>query len=280
MLEFFKYEAAGNDFILILWEGDGEWGELARELCRRHFGVGADGLILVRPLGGDRLEMRLFNADGSEAEVCGNGLRCIAAFALERGLASGDRLEVVTGSGVREVIAYREGSRVTRARVNMGAPRFHPRDIPLAGEFGGGPLLDFPLEVMGRELRLGFVSMGNPHAVLFLEASPDEFPLEHIGPAVEHHPLFPNRTNFEVARNLPSGEFEVRVWERGVGETLACGSGACAVAAVARAAGRAGEKVDIRLKGGVLRVLAAGEELWLEGPVAAVFYGRWLKEGA
>lgn len=279
MIEFYKYEATGNDFILLHWEGERNWSKAARELCQRHFGVGADGLILVKPLAEGRVEMRLFNADGSEAEVCGNGLRCVARFAVERGLVPGDCLQVITGSGMRQVIVIKENGAVRAARVNMGSPRFHPREIPLSGEFGQEPVLEHPLEVKGYELRVGFVSMGNPHAVHFFDEPLEVFPLDLIGPAVEHHPLFPNRTNFEIARQISEEDFEVRVWERGVGETLACGSGACAVAAVAQAMGRARERVNIHLKGGMLTVWKEGHELWLEGPVAAVFYGRWLKEG-
>ncbi|MGA2671108.1 MAG: diaminopimelate epimerase [Dehalococcoidia bacterium] len=289
-MKFSKLQATGNDFILIdatTAPRATDWGELAQAMCDRHFGVGADGLILVQNSTSADLKMRLFNSDGSEAEVSGNGLRCFAKYAIEKGLISktssragqsSRSLTIETLSGVRKVQAYMSGNKVNRAEVNMGLPRFQPEQIPVKVKVDIIPILDYPLVIDGKKLTLSLLSMGNPHAVSFLSRPVAAFPLADIGPKVERHPMFPQRTNFEVARVLSEGKIEARVWERGVGETLACGSGACAIAVAAQLLGHINRQVDIILAGGTLMVSwdRVGDVL-LTGPVEEIFTGEWLE---
>jgi diaminopimelate epimerase len=288
-MKFSKLQATGNDFIMVdtlTGPGEGDWGELARAMCDRHFGIGADGLILVQDSTIADLKMRIFNSDGSEAEVSGNGLRCFTRYAIEKGLSGkmssrveqGNRsLTIDTLSGVRKVKAYMSGNKVNRVEVNMGLPQFQPEQIPVKVKVDIIPILDYPLVINGKELTLALLSMGNPHAVSFLSRPIADFPLAEIGPKVERHPMFPKRINFEVARVLSRGKIEARVRERGVGETLACGSGACAIAVAAQLLDYVEPQVDIILKGGTLTVSwdRVGEVL-LTGPVEEVFTGEWL----
>jgi diaminopimelate epimerase len=257
-------------------------------MCDRHFGVGADGLILVQSSTIADLKMRLFNSDSSEAEVSGNGLRCFAKYAIEKGLIGGissrvrqsnRSLTIETLSGVRKVKAYMSGNKVNRAEVNMGLPRFQLEQIPVKVKVDIIPILDYPLMIDRKKLNLSLLSMGNPHAVSFLSQSVADFPLAEIGPKVERHAMFPQRTNFGVARVLSKGKIEARVWERGVGETLACGSGACAIAVAAQLLDYVDKQVDIILEGGTLTVSWDGVgEVLLTGPVEEVFTGEWLEE--
>lgn len=288
-MKFSKLQATGNDFILVdtlTGPGEGDWGALARAMCDRHFGIGADGLILVQDSTIADLKMRIFNSDGSEAEVCGNGLRCFARYAIEKDLIGktssrakqGNRsLPIETLSGVRKVKAYMSRNKVNRVEVNMGLPQFQPEQIPVTVKVDIIPILDYPLVLNGKELTLSLLSMGNPHAVSFLSRPIADFPLAEIGLKVERHPMFPKRTNFEVARVLSRGKIEARVWERGVGETLACGSGACAIAVAAQLLDYVEPQVDIILKGGTLTISwdRVGEVL-LTGPVEEIFTGEWL----
>lgn len=285
-MRFSKLQATGNDFILVdARRMEREWSRLARAMCDRHFGVGADGLILVQNSTAPDLKMRLFNADGSEAEVSGNGLRCFAKYAIEQGLTgklssregqSNCSLTIETLSGLRTIKAYMSGNRVNRAEVNMGLPRFPPEQIPVRTEVYITPILDCDLVIDGKQLSLSMLSMGNPHAISFQSLPVADFPLAEMGPKVERYPIFPQRTNFEVARVLGRERIEARVWERGVGETLACGSGASAIAVAAQLLGYVDRQVDIILPGGTLTVSwdGAGEVL-LAGPVEEVFTGEW-----
>jgi diaminopimelate epimerase len=287
-MKFSKLQATGNDFILAdARTMEVNWSKLARAMCDRHFGVGADGLILVQNSTSADLKMRLFNSDGSEAEVSGNGLRCFAKYAIEKGL-TGKRsrqagqsyrpMTIETLSGVRKVKAYMSRNTVNRAEVNMGLPRFQPEQIPVKVDVDIIPILKYPLVIDGRKLSLSLLSMGNPHAVSFLSRPVVDFPLAEIGQKVERHPMFPRRTNFEVARVVSRERIEARVWERGVGETLACGSGASAIAVAAQLLEYVDRQVDIILTGGTLTVSwdRVGEVL-LAGPVEEVFTGEWLE---
>ncbi len=287
-MKFSKLQATGNDFILVdARTMEREWSKLAQAMCDRHFGVGADGLILAQNSTIADLKMRIFNSDGSEAEVSGNGLRCFAKYAIERDLigkmssraGQGNRsLTIETLSGVRKAKAYISGNKVNRAEINMGLPQFQPEQIPVKVKVDVTPILDYPLVIDGKKLTLSLLSMGNPHAVSFLSRPIAEFPLAKIGPKVERHPMFPQRTNFEVARVLGRGKIEAKVWERGVGETLACGSGASAIAVAAQLLDYVDRQVDIILEGGTLNVSwdSVGEVL-LTGPVKEVFTGEWLE---
>jgi diaminopimelate epimerase len=280
-MNFTKLQGVGNDFVLV--EADGkqlDWSKLAEAMCHRHFGIGADGLLLLSTTK-DSLKMRMFNPDGSEAEACGNGLRCLVKYALDKGLVSAKAagISVETIAGVRKARLHTQG-KTTIIQVGMGEPKFSAKDIPVTLESTAGPILDYPLTIDDSKLTLSFVSMGNPHAVCFVEQPVADFPLSQIGPKVEKNPLFPKRTNFEVAKVISPKLIEARVWEKGVGETLACGSGACAIAIIAKIAKiHNHSKVDIRLPGGTLSVEWDGRgEVYLSGPAEIVFSGEWPDE--
>jgi len=288
-MKFTKMQATGNDFILVeASEVNRDWSRMAIAMCDRHFGVGGDGLLVVSPSDKADLRMREFNLDGSEAEACGNGLRCVAKYAAYSGLVStGTRqISVETIAGIRQAKLYRVNGEVPRIQVSMGKPRFGIKDIPVVIEPSQKetvdiitPILDYSLTVDGKELLLNFVSMGNPHAVCFWQHSVADFPLSQLGPEVEQHRLFPNRVNFEVANVINQQQIEARVWERGVGETLACGSGACAVTVAAQLHGYIGNRVGIKLPGGILNVEWDGVgEVLLSGSAEVVFTGEWLGE--
>jgi diaminopimelate epimerase len=286
-MNFTKLQATGNDFIFIDARNmERDWSKFAREMCHRYFGVGADGLILVGNSNTASLRMRLFNSDGSEAEVSGNGLRCFAKYAIDRQIIPGPNLTVETLAGIRTIKATVSQGKVGQAKVNMGTPRFKAEDIPVIidkpqkgrGEVDIIPILDYPLALAERKLALSFVSMGNPHAISFLSQPVADFPLCEIGPQVENHHIFPERVNFEIARVLNRSQIEARVWERGSGETLSCGSGACAIAVIARLKGYTDNEVDIMLSGGNLTIDWDGiGEVYLSGPVEEVFNGEWSK---
>ncbi|MCY4615775.1 MAG: diaminopimelate epimerase [Chloroflexi bacterium] len=282
---FWKMHGAGNDFVLTdgddpahLGRSDEEWAALAERVCNRHFGVGADGLIAVLPSeAGDR-RMRIFNADGSESEMCGNGIRCLVKFALDQDdeLRAGGKLRVETLAGVLDAVATpgADGT-VERVRVSMGEPHFAPEDLGALVE-QAPPVLGLPLEAAGTEQTVTLVSMGNPHAVTFIDEPVGVFELERIGPEIEHHPVFANRTNFEIVRVRDRGAIDMRVWERGVGETLACGSGACAAAVASRLHGFVDDRVDVHVPGGTLGIGWDGDgEVSLEGPATLVFASTW-----
>ena len=282
-MKFTKMHGAGNDYVYIDARGITEdWPELSRRMSDRHFGIGGDGIILVMDSQVADLKMRMFNADGSEGEMCGNGIRCFAKYAIEREIFqnSDSVLKVETLAGIRTVeLVCRNGS-VTGAKVAMGIPELRPDEIPVALGYAtgnaSGPVTDYPLSILDRQLKLTFVSMGNPHAVAFVNESVADFPLHAIGPMVEHHPIFPNRVNFEIVNLNGGGQVDARVWERGSGETLACGTGACAIAVASRIHGYSQGWLDINLPGGALTIAWDGEgEVYLEGPAREVFNGEW-----
>jgi len=277
-VKFKKYHGAGNDYVYVDARVEQrDWQSLARAVSDRHTGVGGDGLIILLPSDIADMRMRMFNADGSEAEMCGNGIRCFVRFALDenpRG-ASGDIVNVETAVGVLAVTPIWEDGQMSRASVDMGAPRLQPAEIPLDLQ-GDGPVMDHPLILGDDSVKITCVSMGNPHAVAFLQQNVAEYPLDRVGPQVEVHPLFPNRVNFEIANVLGRDRLQVRVWERGSGLTQACGTGACAAVVGARLHGLVDDQVDVELPGGVLRVTWPGEgAVILEGPIAEVFEGVW-----
>ena len=282
-LDFWKMHGSGNDFVVTAPPpqpelSDADWAALARQICDRHLGVGADGLILSLPSAAADRRMRIFNADGSEAEMCGNGIRCFVKFVLDGGAveAADGAVTVETMPAVLPTrAAFDEAGRVTRVRVSMGTPALRPQDLDARVE-QEAPVLDLPLDAAGESLRVTLVSMGNPHAVQLIEGAPADYRLERIGPAVERHPLFTNRTNFEVVRVLDRAHIEMRVWERGVGETLACGSGASAAVVAARLHGLVDDAVEVAMPGGALRIDWDGTgDVDLEGPATRVFEARW-----
>jgi diaminopimelate epimerase len=253
-------------------------------MCHWHFGVGGDGILLVLPSDTADIRMRIFNADGSEAEACGNGLRCVVRYAAKKKLIkeTAENITIETMVGIRQARLSRKDGELTGIQVAMGKPRFLAVEIPVSIKATRGkpldiiPLLSYPVSVLGRTMRLYFVNMGNPHAVFFIQEPVDKFPLTQIGPEVEHYSIFPNRVNFEVARVMSGEEIDARVWERGAGETLACGTGACAITVAAKLLGYIGDKVNIKLPGGTLDVEWDGEhEVMLGGPAEIVFTGVW-----
>ena len=285
-MKFTKMHGAGNDYLYIDARDHDDfstdWSQLSRSMSDRHCGVGSDGIILIEDSGIADLKMRMFNADGSESEMCGNGIRCFAKYAIDRGLATpgADGIEVETLAGIRTVVPIYDGDRITGARVAMGEPLLEPGAVPVildpASGYPKGPVTGYPLAVDSLELSLSFVSMGNPHAITFIDQPVGEFPLHTIGPMVEHHSIFPNRVNFETVNITGPGAMTARVWERGSGETMACGTGACAIAVAARLLGIADGRVDITLPGGTLSIDWDGEgEVYLEGPAEEIFSGKW-----
>ena len=276
-MDFIKLQATGNDFVLIdARRMKRDWSALAKAMCHRNFGVGADGLLLILPSKAADFYMRMFNPDGSEAEACGNGLRCAARYAKESGLARGAEIRIETPAGIKRL--------QTRGRKNiqvaMGKPILAPSAIPvIVGRTGAratAPVIDYPLAIGKMKLKITCVSIGNPHAVCFLEQPVDDFPLAEVGPKVERHPMFPNRVNFEIVNVISQSKLRARVWERGAGETLSCGTGACAIAVAARLKKLTDNPVDIILPGGTLTVDWDGRgEVLLSGPAEVVFEGKW-----
>lgn len=274
-----KMHGLGNDYIYVIPEREMDWPDISRRVSERHFGIGSDGLILALPSDVADMKMRMFNADGSEAEMCGNGIRCVAKFAVEEGLVA-DGIEVVTVetlAGIKTLQLFREGGVITGARVDMGPPSFDPAALPANVE-GPGPVIDLPLTLDGVDLKLTLVSVGNPHAIHYIDSDPDGFPLERIGPLVENHPLFPRRTNFQVVQVLDRGHVKHRVWERGSGITLASGTSATAVAAASRLRGFTGDRIIDSLPGGDLTLEWDGAgAVFMSGPATRVMDGEWLE---
>ena len=283
LMNFTKMQGAGNDYIFIdARNRDDDWPALSRAMSDRHFGVGGDGIILIMDSDRADLRMRMFNADGSEGEMCGNGIRCFAKYVIEREIVArpAEGLTVDTLAGVRTVYPVYDGGTVTGARVSMGCPKLNPAEVPVnldpAMASSPGPVLKYPIRPGDFRLFLSFVSMGNPHAVTYIDQPVGEFPLHNIGPLVEGHPIFPRRVNFEIVNQIDARHLEARVWERGSGETMACGTGACAIAVASRLQGLIEDRVDIKLPGGVLTIEWDGAgEVFLEGPAAEVFSGEW-----
>jgi diaminopimelate epimerase len=277
-MKFTKMHGAGNDFLIVESAGEErDWRALSIAMCERNLGVGADGVMLLLPSKTADIRMRLFNADGSEAEVSGNGVRCLVKYAVERGKASARdgtvSIEAIHDTLVADVTM--EGAQVVRSRLSMGPPHFEPAEVPVDTNLKP-PVLDMPLDVDGTTLAVGCVSMGNPHAVQTVVEDVANYPLEQIGPLVENHEAFPARVNFGVARVVSSERMDVRVWERGAGETLACGSGCCAAMVIAHLMGLVGDRVDITQPGGLLTVEWGGEgDVYLTGPAEFVFEGEW-----
>lgn len=275
-LKFSKMHGCGNDFIMLNGFSQNlpsDMGQLAIQLCDRHFGIGADGILALYPTAAADFEMRLFQPDGSEAEMCGNGIRCAALFARQQGIVSHNDLTVQTLAGlIKPSINPVDG----QVRVDMGLPRLVPAEIPCLIENNNAPLLNQPLEVLSREFKFCAVSMGNPHAIIFLDSAPQNLAVEKYGPLLEHNAIFPARANIEFAQVLDEHNIEVRVWERGVGETLACGTGACATAVAALLTDRAQSPVNIKLPGGTLQIeWHNGQSVYMTGPAQEVYQGEF-----
>jgi len=287
-MNFTKMQGAGNDFILVeTSDMQRDWSQVAVAMCDRHYGIGADGLLLLLPSDIADFRMRIFNTDGSEAKTCGNGLGCLVKYFADRGSANSGTKEisVETVTGIRRAKVYKVTGKVTKVQTGMGKPEFGDKDIPVIIGQGEGNVVDiksmmtYSMTIDGKELCLSLVSMGNAHAVYFCHHPVSDFPLSRLGPRVEQRKIFPKGVNFEVARVLNRQQIEARVWEKGVGETLACGSGACAITVAARLQGYIDNKVAIKLPGGILGVEWDGVgEVFLNGPAETVFTGEWLGE--
>lgn len=276
-LRFTKMHGLGNDYVYVdLFDQalPGDPGPLAVSMSDRHLGVGSDGLILIGPSDRADARMRMFNLDGSEGEMCGNGIRCVAKYVYDHGIARKDRVTIETGRGVLTLDLEVEGGEASRVRVDMGTPILRSADIPTT--LPGDPPVDVPVEVGGLELRQTAVSMGNPHAVAFVD-DVAAFPLEAIGPKWERHPAYPRRVNVHVVQVIGPGEVRMRTWERGSGITQACGTGACAVCVAGVLTGRTGRKVVAHLPGGALELEWPSDDapVFMTGPATEVFSGEW-----
>ena len=276
-LDFTKMHGLGNDFIVFDAPPDGRLPtvEQWRALAARHTGIGFDQALVLEPprRGGTQVYYRIFNADGGEVEQCGNGVRCLASFLHRRGALSsnpgGDR-EIVLDSPAGTIRARVHDANLIS--VDMGVPNFDPKSLPFEASSEAHV---YPLAVAGTEVEIGAVSMGNPHAVLTV-ASVASAPVDRLGPSIEKHPRFPKRVNVGFMEVVDRTHIKLRVFERGVGETLACGTGACAAVAVGRRHGRLDPTVDVELPGGKLEITwsAPGEHIWMKGPTAVSFTGR------
>jgi diaminopimelate epimerase len=274
-MRFSKYQGIGNDFVMLADPEDRLRLDpgLVRRLCDRRFGIGADGVIRVAPAAdGAELFMDYLNSDGSVGEMCGNGIRCLALFARAEGMTNATEIVVGTRAGLRTVWVQPDG----RVRVDMGTPQFAPEDVPVRWE--GDDALHAKIDLDEGVLEAACLSMGNPHAVLFVD-DPATSPVTTVGPLIETHPMFPNKTNVEFVRVDSSLRVSMRVWERGSGETLACGTGAAAAAVAARVVRGADEALTVTLPGGELQIEWAGsverpESLFMTGPAVASFEGE------
>lgn len=270
--KFVKMHGAGNDYIYFdCFDGEPEnVSALAVRLSDRHKGIGGDGLVLICPSAAADAKMRMFNADGSEGKMCGNAIRCVGKYLYDSGICRREELNVETLSGIKRLRLFPEGGKVKRARVDMGRADLRPESLPVLLE---GEVIDRPVRIAGGEHRITCVSMGNPHCVLFED--PDTVDLEKVGPLFECDPLFPERVNTEFIRVIGKNALKMRVWERGSGETMACGTGACASAVAAVACGLCGRGEDIlvKLRGGDLTI-NVGDTVFMTGEAEEVFSGE------
>ena len=280
-MKFTKMHGAGNDYIYVngFEEHLDQPADVARAVSDRHFGIGSDGLIVILPSTHADFRMRMFNADGSEAQMCGNGIRCLAKYVYDRGMTQKTTIQVETLAGVLELQLFPSNAVVDKVRVKMGEPRLERAQIPMQGPMGR--VLQEPLVVDGATFTITAVSMGNPHCVVFVD-DPQTFDVRSWGPRFEHHPLFPEGVNTEFVRVLDPQTFSMRVWERGSGETLACGTGASAVAVACHLTGRTGRRVTGHLRGGSLELEwnEVDNQVYMTGPAVEVFNGEWYLKGA
>lgn len=276
-MQFTKMHGAGNDYIYVDCFGQpmpNEPAALARRISDRHFGVGGDGLILITPSECADARMRMFNADGSESEMCGNGIRCVAKYVFDHGIASKTSLQIETGAGVLALDLEVEHGKVSRVRVDMGKPILIAEQIPTT--LSGDPPVNAELEVDGKTLQVTAVSMGNPHCVTFVDSLSDDWVLG-VGPRVEVDSHFPNRVNAEFVEVISRSELRQRTWERGSGETMACGTGASAVCVAGVLTDRTDRRVLVHLPGGDLELEwnEADGHVYMTGPAEEVFTGDW-----
>lgn len=277
MLNFTKMHGTGNDYIYVNCFAEDlpePPAELAIKISDRRFGVGGDGLILIEPSQVADARMRMFNADGSEAEMCGNGIRCVAKYVYDHGLARTERLAIETASGVLQLALELENGKVDRVMVDMGEPKLQPNDVPAT--LSSQPVVNLETQFGGTTLNVTAVSMGNPHCVIFVPQATDELVLG-LGPQIECDPRFPKRTNVEFVEVISPTELRQRTWERGSGETWSCGTGASAVCVAGVLCGHSQRNVLIHLRGGDLQIHwdEASNHVLMTGGATEVFSGQW-----
>ncbi len=270
-------QGAGNDYVYVDCFANAppdDPGELARRMSDRHFGIGGDGLILICPAEQADAEMRMFNADGSAAEMCGNGIRCVAKYLYDHGIARRTPLSILSAGRVLTLDLETAAGKVCRVRVDMGTPELNPARIPTT--LPGERIVDAPLEVADRQLAVTCVSLGNPHCITYVDALSDSLVLG-LGPQIETHPQFPSRTNVEFVDVFSRSEVRQRTWERGSGETLACGTGASAVCVAGVLTGRTERRLQVHLLGGDLQLEWSDDDnhVYMTGPAEEVFSGEW-----
>lgn len=281
-MKFTKMHGIGNDYVYVncFQEQVDHPEEVARRVSDRHFGIGSDGLILIKPSDRADFEMDMYNADGSRGAMCGNGIRCVAKYVYDYGLTDRTHISVATGSGVKELDLTVEGGKVSKVKVDMGEPGLLAAQVPVVSEKDpqinpDEKVTDCPLGVGGKEYRMTCVSMGNPHCVVPVE-DVDGMEIQKIGPLFEYHPIFPDRVNTEFIEVLDRSHVKMRVWERGSGETLACGTGACAVGVACVENGWTDDRVIVSLRGGDLEIFWDKEKnrVFMTGAAAVVFDGE------
>ena len=274
-MKFTKMQGCGNDYVYIncFEEKVEDAPALARKVSDRHFGIGADGLVLIKPSSRDDFTMEMYNADGSQGKMCGNAIRCVGKYVFDHRMTKKRELAVETLAGTKYLSLNVSGDKVSEVTVLMGVPVFEPEKIPVVAE--GKSVVDMPVTVDGRKYRITAVSMGNPHAVIFVEDTKN-FPIEKIGPLFERHEMFPERVNTEFVKVLDRENISMRVWERGSGETWACGTGACASAVASVINGYTDGKVPVHMLGGNLHIRYDGEggQVYMTGPAVEVFRGE------
>ncbi len=271
-INFWKMHGIGNDYIVIDNRNriikENNISELAKKICKRRFSIGADGLLIIENSNIADIKMRIFNSDGSEAEMCGNGIRCVSKYCYEKNIINKEEMIIETLAGIRRTFLTIENGKVSKVKVDMGKLIFEKSKIPMIGE---GECINEEFEIDGEKFRITCLSIGNPHCVIFVD-NLDTFSVEKIGPKIENHKIFPNRINVEFVEVLNENEINVRVWERGCGETFACGTGACASVVAGKILGKINNKALVHLIGGDLEV-EYEENVFMIGPVEKVFEG-------
>jgi len=277
-MKFTKMQGAGNDYVYVncFEEKVGNPAEVAIKVSNRNFGIGSDGLILIMPSDVADVRMRMFNSDGSESEMCGNGIRCVAKYAYDHGIVAKKEITAETGAGILTLQLFpNDRNKIEKVRVNMGPPRLTRKEIPMLGD-ADNKVVNEPLNILHTTFHITCASMGNPHCIIFVD-DVENFPVEKYGPLIENHDLFPRRTNVEFVQVLSRSEVRQRTWERGAGETLACGTGASAVTVAAVLNGLTEKKIVNHLSGGDLEMEWAEDgTVYMTGPAVEVFTGEIL----
>lgn len=274
-MKFTKMEGLGNDYVYVncFEEEVKDPSKVSIKVSDRHFGIGSDGLILIKPSDKADVEMAMYNADGSQAEMCGNGIRCVGKYAYDHGLVKDTEITVNTLAGIKNLSLKTENNKVVEVTVDMGEPILNPADIPVVAS--GDAAIRKQITIQGKNYEITCVSMGNPHAIIFVDSTKD-YPIEELGPLFENHAVFPKRTNTEFVEVISRNEVNMRVWERGSGETLACGTGACATCVACVLNDKTDDEITIHLLGGDLKVKwdRYTNRVFMTGAATEVFSGE------